>query len=71
MLQHLMPLRDLECPPDKQIAKTVVIFHDESTFQANDDQTTFWGAKDMTILRPKSKGASIMVSDFIEEHNGY
>ena len=25
----------------------------------------------MTILRPKSKGAGIMVSDFIEEHNGY
>ena len=70
MLQHLMPLRDLECPPDEQIAKTVVIFHDESTFQANDDQTTFWGAKDMTILRPKSNGG-IMVSDFIEEHNGY
>ena len=66
-----MPLRDLECPPDEQIAKTVVIFHDESTFQANNDQTTFWGAKDMTILRPKSNGAGIMVSDFIEEHNGY
>ena len=25
----------------------------------------------MTFLRPKSKGAGIMVSDFIEEHNGY
>ena len=25
----------------------------------------------MTILRPKSKGAGIMVSDFIDEHNGY
>ena len=74
MLQHLMALSlpsDLECPPDEQIVKTVVIFHDESTFQANDDQTTFWGAKDMTILRPKSKGAGTMVSDFIEEHNGY
>ena len=62
---------DLECPSDEKIAKSVVIFHDESTFQANDDQSTFWGAKDMTILRPKSKGAGIMVSDFIEEHNGY
>ena len=62
---------DLECSSDEQIAKTVVIFHDETTFQANDDQTRFWGAKDMTILRPKSKGAGIMVSDFIDEHNGY
>lgn len=26
------------------IGKTVFIFHDESTFQANDDQSTFWGA---------------------------
>ena len=62
---------DLECPSDERIAKTVVIFHDESTFQANDDQLKFWGTKDMTILRPKSKGAGIMVSDFIDEHNGY
>ena len=36
----------------------------ESTFQANDD-------KDMQILKPKSQGAGIMVSDFIEEHSGY
>ena len=25
----------------------------------------------MHFLRPKGKGASIMVSDFIDEHNGY
>ena len=62
---------DLECPSDEQVAKTVIIFHDESTFQANDDQTTFWGAKDIIFLRSKSKGAGIMVSDFIDEHNGY
>ena len=58
---------DLECPSDEQVAKTVVIFHDESTFQANDDKTTFWGAKDIIFLRPKSKGAGIMVSDFIDK----
>ena len=58
-------------PSDEQITKTVVLFHDESTFQANDDQLKFWGTKDITILRPKSKSAWIMVSDFIEEHNGY
>ena len=62
---------DLETPSEEQVAKTIVIFHDESTFQANDDQMKFWGAKDMTFLRPKSKGAGIMVSDFIEEQNGY
>ena len=62
---------DLESPSADKISKTVVIFHDESTFQANDDQRTFWGTKDMQILKPKSRGAGIMVSDFIEEHNGY
>ena len=54
-----------------QVEKTVILFHDESTFQANDDQKTFWGTKDMVFLRPKRKGAGLMVSDFIDEHNGY
>ena len=62
---------DLESPSEEQVAKTIVIFHDESTFQANNDQMKFWGAKDMTFLQPKSKGAGIMVSNFIEEQNGY
>ena len=63
--------RDLECPSDDRISKTIVFFHEESTFQSNDDQTTFWGTRDMTFLRPKSKGDGIMVSDFIDEQNGY
>ena len=50
--------------------KTVVIFHDESTFNANDDQSTQWGVKGEGMLRPKSKGSGIMVSDFIDERNG-
>ena len=62
---------DIDGPPDDQVLKTVFLFHDESTFQANDDQSTFWGTENMTFLRPKSKGTGIMVSDFIEEHNGY
>ena len=51
--------------------KTVVLFHDESTFQANEDQTTMWGKKGEHMLRPKSKGTGIMVSDFVDEKNGY
>ena len=62
---------DLESPSKEIIDKTVIFFHDESTFQSNDDQSTFWGEKGTTIMRPKSKGAGIMVSDFIDEHNGY
>lgn len=52
-------------------SKLVVIFHDESTFSANDDQTLKWGVKGEGMLRPKSKGSGIMVSDFIEERTGY
>ena len=51
--------------------KTVVIFHDESTFHANEDQKSMWGVKGEHMLRPKSKGAGYMVSDFVDEHNGY
>ena len=62
---------DLECPPDSVVEKTVVLFHDESTFQANDYERTQWGTKDDYILVPKSRGAGIMVSDFICEQDGY
>ena len=62
---------DLESPPPEVIDKTVVIFHDESTFQANDDQPTLWAEKGTNVMRPKSKGSGIMVSDFIEERGGY
>ena len=30
-----------------------------------------WGSADKPAILPKIKGSSIMVSDFIEEHNGY
>ena len=51
--------------------KTVCFFHDESTFNANEDQHYQWGVKGEHMLRPKSKGAGMMVSDFVDEHNGY
>ena len=51
--------------------KMVVFFHNESTVQINEDQPIFWGTKGTHILRPKGRGAGIMVSDFIDKHNGY
>jgi len=48
-----------------------LFFHDESTFNANEDQHYQWGVKGQHMLWPKSKGAGIMVSDFVNEHNGY
>ena len=44
------------------------ISHDESKFYANADQTRFWNDQ---VLRQKSLGSSIMVSDFIVEGCGY
>jgi len=51
--------------------KLVLIFHDESTFHANEDQGWMWAEKGKMIIRPKGQGRGIMVSDFIDEHNGY
>ena len=62
---------DLERPPTAILDKTVVIFHDELIFLANEDQRTQWGSVDMHSIKPKDKGAGIMVSDFIDEHIGY
>ena len=61
---------DIRSPLPEVAEKTVIMFHDESTFQSNEDQPTLWAEKGTTVMRPKSKGAGIMVSDFIDEHNG-
>ena len=54
--------RDLESPSHEQLEKTIVLCHDETTFQANDYARTQWGTKDDHMLVPKSKGAGIIVS---------
>ena len=62
---------DIDPPTNERRSKTVVFFHDESTFMSNEDQPTQWGMKGEKMLKPKSRGAGIMVSDFIDEHNGF
>ena len=62
---------DLRCPPKEQLEKTIVLFHDESIFSANEDQGSQWDEKDNFAIKPKSKGSGIMISDFIDEVNGY
>ena len=64
-------LPDVDCPASDQRAKTVVFFHDESTFMSNEDQSTQWGMKGEKMMKSKSRGAGIMVSDFVDEHNGF
>ena len=35
--------QDIEQPSSDSIQKTIILFHDETTFQANDDETLQWG----------------------------
>lgn len=62
---------DIDPPTLERRSKTVVFCHDESTFQSNEDQSLQWGMKGTMVMKPKGKGAGIMVSDFIDEHNGF
>jgi len=57
---------DLDSPRIDLLENTVMLFYDESTFQANEDQPTLWAEKGTSVMGPKSK---IMVSDFIDEKN--
>lgn len=62
---------DLDPPQPEVMEKTVFLFHDETTFQANDDQPSLWAMKGTNVMRPKLKGSGIMISDFIGERDGY
>ena len=63
--------KDIDTPSAEKIAKTIILFHDKSMFQANDCERTQWGERGEHMLVPKSRGAGIMVSDFISEQDGY
>ena len=47
------------------------VVHHESTFNANCDQSYFLGDDSTNAIRQKSLGAGIMVSDFVDEINGF
>ena len=63
-------LDDIDPPNLERRSKTVIFFPDKCTFQAN-DQSQQWGFKGTKMMRLKSKGAGIMVSDFIDNHSGF
>ena len=77
MLQLKVPRKQflltcVDLPLQDQRDKTVVLFHDESTFSSNDDHNIMWGVKGQKVIKPpKSKGAGIMVSGSIDEFNGF
>ena len=57
--------------PDPLCRPVIRIFHDESTYYANADQSYHWTNGTSQALKQKSLGQSVMVSDFIEEVNGF
>ena len=56
--------------PDPACRPVIRVFHDESTFYANADQTFHWTDGSKQALKQKSLGQAIMVSDFVEEVGG-
>ena len=62
---------DIEPPTSERRSKLVVFFHDESIFQSNEDESLQWGLNGSKMIKSKSKGGGIMVSDFIGEHSGF
>ena len=59
---------DIALASSEQRQKTIVIFHYETTFNANECQKTQWGRKGEFMIMPKTKGSAIMVSDFIDRN---
>ena len=57
---------DIPLVSAEERTKMVVIFHNETTFNANECQRTQWGREGEYMIMPKSKGSGIMVSDFID-----
>ena len=56
---------------DSSKKQLVMIYHDESIFHSNEDQGWAWAEKWGQQIKPKGQGRGIMVSDFIEEYDGY
>ena len=55
----------------KEGEKHIVWFHDESAYNTTEDTSILWGEKGKLPIKPKGRGSSIVVSEFIEEKDGY
>ena len=47
-------------PSTRVVEKTIIFFHDESTYQSNDDQPTSWGTKGTQIITRKCSLQAIL-----------
>ena len=48
-----------------------MFFYDESPFSVNGGHNIMWGYKRQKIIKPKSRGAGMTVSDFNDEHQRF
>ncbi|KDQ49169.1 hypothetical protein JAAARDRAFT_143792 [Jaapia argillacea MUCL 33604] len=61
-----------ENEPWPRNCRTVIWWHDESTFYANDCRKVYWSHKDeKAVPRAKGEGASLMVADFVSADYGW
>ena len=51
-------------------SKIVPVFHDESAFNTNKDQRYSSLEKDEQIIKPKSRGGGLMISEFVCQCHG-
>ena len=57
---------------DQLEPRTVIWWHDESTFYAHDRREVYWVHKDETAVpRQKGEGASLMIADFVSADYGW
>ena len=56
---------------DSAEKELVLIFHDESCFHSNVGNTSGWHEKGKMPLLPKDQGKGLMLSDYIDGHNGF
>ena len=51
-------------------SKILPVFHNESTFNSNEDQRYCCLEKDEKILKPKSRGRGLIISEFVCPFHG-
>ena len=51
--------------------KRIVWFHDKSAYNTTEDTPVLWEENGKLPIKPKGKGSSIMLSEFIEEKDSY
>ena len=64
--------KDLNAATTPTFRHTVVWYHDESIFYANDRQTKRWvDSNETAVPQPKGEGASLMVANFVSADYGW